>query len=173
MSREHEVSTAVVQCNGQNRYCSSECHSYYGLWSIRSVQPVITGIDSEWRKFINSDPVNELESLIEAGLVASPIVHTPLIIRVTRCKMPVIMQLLHTRNSLSGSPTLLRVPSLRPMVQAAISCCCTSDPDPDDAKKLKQPKELVGFELSNKTFEAMTLCHTTWHKIDPHELLTV
>ena len=58
---------------------------------------------------------------------------------------------------------------MRPMVQTAISFCCTADPDPDDPKKLAQHKDLVGFELSNKTFEAMW--QMLWVKLDPHELM--
>ena len=122
-----------------------------------SVEPIT--VDADWRAFIHSEAVNDQETIIKMGLDADTVVHTPLIIKVTRCKMPVIMQLLHTRTSraLAGSSVLSRVPSMKPMANAAISFYRTSDPDKDDPKKLTQIKGYTGFIFSNKMFTNMII----------------
>ena len=51
------------------------------------VEPFI--VDSNWRAFINSEAVKELENIISAELDADPVVYMPLIIKVThdaRCQ---------------------------------------------------------------------------------------
>ena len=57
------------------------------------VEPII--VDADWRAFNNSPPVKTLEAIIQAGLDATTVVHTPLIIKITRSKIPAIIQLLH------------------------------------------------------------------------------
>ena len=61
------------------------------------------------------------------------------------------------------------VPSMKPMVNAAISFCSTSDPDKVDPKKLTQMEGYEGFTFSKQM--CTNIWQRNWSQINPHELL--
>ena len=136
--------------------------------SSNSASAPIT-VDGDWRHFINSSTVKELELYVSTGFASDPVPAIHMIVKTARCKSPVIVQLLHHRATIPGSPALSRMQELRTQVPAALAFYLTAYKDPKDPTKLVSRPKLEGFCLTNNIFDK--IFKAKWGSIDPHELI--
>lgn len=139
--------------------------------SAPTAEPVI---NSEWRVWINSQPVQELNQAVRSALMSDPIPVTAIITKILRCGFPIVIQMLYTRASIPGAPGLTRITELRPRVKQALSFMitakaarATSSTAPQAV--VPQHTRLNSYRMSEKLF--LILWRHSWVMLCPHTLL--